>query len=97
MLRNRMAALERELYSRSPTNAPRSKKNIMPDRADSMNCSNLANGENDVENAMTKMDQLKLKPALTPSSPVASPKSPAGKTPKRLTSRQRDLGPEEHV
>ena len=99
MLRNRIAALERELYSSSPTNAPRSKKNPTPNRnpADAVNYSNLAIGENDLENTTAKMDQLKLRPVVPPSSPVATPKSLAGKKPKRLTSRQRDLGPEECI
>ena len=90
-LRKRIASLEQELFSRSPTKKAKSKKATLPGRYDSLGYS-FASGESDVENTIGTLDGLKVDENLKPS-PAATPKG-LGKKQRKLTTRQRDLGPE---
>ena len=90
-LRKRIASLEQELFSRSPTKKAKSKKGTLPGRFDSFGYS-FASGESDVENTISKLDRLKLDQNLK-TSPATTPKG-LGKRQRKLTTRQRDLGPE---
>ncbi|KAJ5105865.1 hypothetical protein NUU61_003212 [Penicillium alfredii] len=88
-LRRRIATLEREINSRSPTRKPRP-KNLAPPRS-----SNLLGRESDIENALQRMDQLKLTDSMfSPASPVAS--SP-GKKQRKMATRKWDLAPESEI
>ncbi|KAJ5211968.1 uncharacterized protein N7498_003614 [Penicillium cinerascens] len=87
-LRRRVAALEREMSSQSPTRKPRS-KHVPPSRS-----SNLLGRESDIENALQRMNQLNLTDSMfTPSSPTASP----GKKQRKLPTRKFDLAPENEI
>ncbi|KAJ5684083.1 uncharacterized protein N7477_000428 [Penicillium maclennaniae] len=84
-LRRRLATLERELRSHSPTRKPRS-QNPAP--------SNLLGRESDIENALQRMNQLNLTDSMfTPASPSSSP----SKKPKKLPTRKFDLAPESEI
>jgi hypothetical protein len=87
-LRRRLAALEREMSSQSPTRKPRS-KHVPTSRS-----SNLLGRESDIENALRRMNQLNLADGMfTPSSPTFSP----GKKQRKLPTRKFDLGPESEI
>jgi hypothetical protein len=96
MLRNRIKALERELNTRSPTKSGKSGRNVLHDSVASLDCSDLGSAESDIENAVMKIGQLKLQAnGLTSPTQTRSPGAKyAKKPPKRMTTRQRDLGPE---
>ncbi|KAJ6115570.1 hypothetical protein N7523_005987 [Penicillium sp. IBT 18751x] len=84
-LRRRLATLERELRSHSPTRKPRS-QNPAP--------SNVLGRESDIENALQRMNQLNLTDSMfTPASPSSSP----SKKPKKLPTRKFDLAPESEI
>jgi hypothetical protein len=86
-LRRRLAAIEREMHSQSPTRKPRA-KNATPARA------NLLSRESDIENALQRMDQLKLADTMfAPPSPGASPI----KKHRKMGTRKWDLAPEEDI
>jgi hypothetical protein len=86
-LRRRLAALEREMHSQSPTRKPRA-KTATPARA------NLLSRESDIENALQRMDQLKLADTMfAPPSPGASPI----KKQKKMGTRKWDLAPEDDI
>ncbi|KAK2742365.1 hypothetical protein FQN55_007899 [Onygenales sp. PD_40] len=104
VLRMRIANLERELHSRSPTRktAAKSKKNTVQPRQDSLDYS-YASGESDVENSPMRLGEMNIgSPNRNRSSPSradggSSPsvsKKLAARKQRKLTSRQRDLGPE---
>ncbi|KAJ5736029.1 uncharacterized protein N7483_001154 [Penicillium malachiteum] len=84
-LRRRIAALEREMHSHSPTRKPRA-KNAAPSQS-----SNLLGRESDIENALQRMNQLNLTDTMF--SPAPPPSSP-GKKMRKLGTRKMDLGPE---
>jgi hypothetical protein len=99
MLRNRIKVLERELNTRSPTKSGRSGENVLHDSVASLDCSNLGSGESDIENAVMKIGQLKLQADgfTSPTQPGSLGAKAAKRLPKRMTARQRDLGPETSV
>ncbi|KAJ5577671.1 uncharacterized protein N7459_006635 [Penicillium hispanicum] len=86
-LRRRIATLEREMHSQSPTRKPRT-KNVPPTRS-----SNLLGRESDIESALQRMNQLHLTDSMF--SP-ASPTSP-GKKQRKISTRKWDLGPENEI
>lgn len=91
-LRHKIELLERELYSRSPSKSTtRSKRSAMPGRFDSLDYSFNRSGS-DIENVAGKLDRLQLQSNPTPSPSNRMARS-SGK-PRKLTSRQWDLGPE---
>ncbi|KAJ5818545.1 hypothetical protein N7474_004136 [Penicillium riverlandense] len=88
-LRRRLAALEREMSSQSPTRKPRAKN------APTTRSSNLLGRESDIENALQRLDHLKIADSMfSPSSPA--PTSP-GKKPRKMATRKWDLGPEDQL
>ncbi|EEQ84285.1 kinesin family protein [Blastomyces dermatitidis ER-3] len=96
-LRKRVASLERELHSRSPTKkATKSKKNLMPQqRQDSLDYS-YASCESDVENSLMKLQYLKLDSDVkrSPGPISVSKKLTGGRRQRMMTARQRDFAPE---
>ncbi|KAJ5514147.1 hypothetical protein N7463_003699 [Penicillium fimorum] len=85
-LRRKLAALEREMHNQSPTRKNRP-KNATPARA------NLGR-ESDIENALQRMDQLKLADTIfAPPSPGASPI----KKTRKMGTRKWDLAPEDQI
>ncbi|KAJ5266963.1 hypothetical protein N7478_009771 [Penicillium angulare] len=87
-LRCRIAALEREMNSQSPTRKPRAKN------AAASHSSNILGRESDIENALQRMNQLNLTDSMfSPPSPSASPTKSAKKT-RKLATRKMDLDPE---
>ncbi|OQE46432.1 hypothetical protein PENCOP_c001G04844 [Penicillium coprophilum] len=85
-LRRKLAALEREMHNQSPIRKHRS-KNATPARA------NLSR-ESDIENALQRMDQLKLADTMfAPPSPGASPI----KKTRKMGTRKWDLAPEDQI
>ncbi|WEW54970.1 hypothetical protein PRK78_000397 [Emydomyces testavorans] len=101
MLRSKIAALERDLLSRSPTKKPasKSKKNTLPGCFDSLDYS-FVSTESDVENhsmavANKKLEMLQLDKNLTSTPFISSSKSKTpGRKMRTLTTRQLDFGPE---
>ncbi|KAJ5625770.1 hypothetical protein N7510_002079 [Penicillium lagena] len=88
-LRRRLAALEREMNSQSPTRKPRAKN------GPTTRSSNLLGRESDIENALQRLDHLKIADGMfSPSSPA--PTSP-GKKPRKMATRKWDLGPEDQL
>ncbi|QQK41149.1 Kinesin, motor domain [Penicillium digitatum] len=86
-LRRKLAALEREMHNQSPTRKQKL-KNTTPAR------SNLLTRGSDVENALQRVDQLKLADAMfTPPSPGASPI----KRMRKMGTRKWDLAPEDQI
>ncbi|KGO55676.1 hypothetical protein PEX1_100750 [Penicillium expansum] len=86
-LRRKLAALEREMHNQSPTRKHR-QKNATPAR------SNLLGRESDIENALQRMDQLKLADTMfAPPSPGASPI----KKIRKMGTRKWDLAPEDQI
>ncbi|EDN09464.1 hypothetical protein HCAG_06631 [Histoplasma mississippiense (nom. inval.)] len=96
-LRKRIANLERELHSRSPTKkATKSKKNIMAQLGqDSPGC-DYTSCESDVENSLLKLQHLKLDSEIKRcSGSMSTPKkSPKVRRQRMMTARQRDFAPE---
>ncbi|KAL1969604.1 hypothetical protein VTN77DRAFT_8157 [Rasamsonia byssochlamydoides] len=93
MLRSKIAALERELMTRSPTKKSKSKQNLLPHNRNP----SLDGGESDVENVLQKVSHLKLADGYQSQSPsVVTPKA-QGRKVRKLTSRRRDLGPEDDL
>lgn len=84
-LRGKIAALERELLGRSPTKKPKSKNES----------SNLLGRESDIENALRRMDQLKV--ADTMFSPTPAGNAPARRKQRKMATRRWDLGPEDEI
>ncbi|KAJ6138413.1 hypothetical protein N7471_004899 [Penicillium samsonianum] len=86
-LRRKLAALEREMHNQSPTRKHRP-KNATPAR------SNHLGRESDIENALQRMDQLKLADTMfAPPSPGASPT----KKTRKMGTRKWDLAPEDQI
>lgn len=84
-LRRRIATLEREMHSHSPTRKPRA-KNATPGHT-----SNMLGRESDIENALQRMNQLNLTDTMfSPATPSSSP----GKKQRKLGTRKLDLGSE---
>lgn len=81
-LRGKISALERELFCRSPTKKANSKK----DSRDTL-CR-----ESDIENALRRMDQLKLSENMFLPAPTGN--SPTKKKPRKMGTRRWDLAPE---
>ncbi|KAJ5773954.1 hypothetical protein N7457_008850 [Penicillium paradoxum] len=87
-LRRKLAAFEREMHSQSPSKKHRP-KNPAPSR------SNHLGRESDIENALQRMDQLKLADTMfTPPSPAGT--SPTKKT-RKMGTRKWDLAPEDQI
>lgn len=86
-LRRRLAALEREMNSQSPTRKPRA-KHTSPSKP-----SNLLGRESDIEHALQRMNQLHLTDSMFI---PASPTSP-GKKPRKVSTRKWDLAPESDI
>lgn len=77
------------MNSQSPTRKPRSKN------APTTRSSNLLGRESDIENALQRLDHLKIADGMfSPSSPA--PTSP-GKKPRKMATRKWDLGPEDQL
>ncbi|KAJ5750231.1 hypothetical protein N7533_007259 [Penicillium manginii] len=86
-LRRRLATLEREMNSQSPTRQPRG-KHASPNKP-----STLLSRESDIENALQRMNQLHLTDGMfSPSSPTSP-----GKKPRKISTRKWDLAPESDV
>lgn len=87
-LRRRLAVLEREMQSQSPTRKPRA-KHVSPTKS-----SNMLGRESDIENALQRMNQLHLTDSMfAPASPTSSP----GKKPRKISTRKWDLAPEAEI
>ncbi|KAJ5155878.1 hypothetical protein N7492_008681 [Penicillium capsulatum] len=87
-LRRRLATLEREMSSQSPTRKPRA-KNTSPTKS-----SNVLGRGSDIENALQRMNQLHLTDSMfAPASPTSSP----GKKQRKISTRKWDLGPEAEI
>ncbi|KAL1990905.1 hypothetical protein VTN49DRAFT_5908 [Thermomyces lanuginosus] len=102
-LRARIAALERELNSRSPT---RKQKQILADSNNTQNAaacrSSLDKGARDTDSEIEKALQRVRNLNLSSDGPSAShvgtkPSKQQGRKVRKLTSRKRDLGPEEDL
>ncbi|KAL1857898.1 hypothetical protein Plec18170_003122 [Paecilomyces lecythidis] len=94
-LHAKIAALERELMSRSPTQSPKkskSKKNTMPS-TEHTPCHNLRSSDADIENALRRLDYLKL---ADNSSSIPATKQTAKKQ-RKMTTRKWDLAPEDEI
>ncbi|KAJ5887811.1 hypothetical protein N7495_007852 [Penicillium taxi] len=86
-LRSRLATLEREMNSQSPTRKPRS-------HAPGPRSANILGRESDVQNAIQRMNQLRLTDTMfTTSSKTPSP----DKKPRKMATRKYDLGPENEI
>ncbi|BDD62541.1 hypothetical protein MAP00_007509 [Monascus purpureus] len=85
-LRSKIAALERELMGRSPT-----KKSKIRNKSSEALCR-----ESDIENALRRMDQLKLTDN-TVFSPAPTGNSPVKRKQRKMATRRWDLGPEEEI
>lgn len=86
-LRRKLAAFEREMHNQSPTRKNR------PKNATSARSNPLGRGS-DVENALQRMDQLKL--ADTMFAPPSPGSSPIKKT-RKMGTRKWDLAPEDQI
>ncbi|XHF97865.1 hypothetical protein AWENTII_001440 [Aspergillus wentii] len=87
-LRSKIAALERELQCRSPTKKSKSKNVLEPSHN-----SNLLGRESDVENALRRMDGIKLADSMFATTPSSSP----GKKQRKMATRKWDLAPEDEI
>jgi hypothetical protein len=92
MLRSKIASLECELMSRSPTKKTRPKKNTIPIIEPSFD-GGFASGESDVENVLRKMDYKAFGDGARCTS--STPKPP--RKPRKMTARKRDFGPEDEL
>lgn len=72
---------------RSPTKKSKSRNTLEPSRS-----SNILGRESDIEMALSRMDQLKLADSIFPSQPGATAKKQ-----RKMTTRKRDLAPEEDI
>lgn len=99
-LRNKIALLERELTGRSPTKKSKSRplnseNTLMPTSPTKCKTNITIVRESDIENALRRMDQLKLVDN------IYSPATPATQTPgkkqRKIATRKWDLGPEEDI
>ncbi|KAK1140100.1 hypothetical protein N8T08_010856 [Aspergillus melleus] len=88
-LRSKIAALERELTSQSPTKKSKAKKPLESTRT------NALGRESDIDHALKRMDQLKLADSMFSPTP-ASTGSP-GKKQRKMATRRWDLAPEEEI
>ena len=91
MLHSKIKALERELLLRSPTKKTKTNKIIQA--RDSVFEGGLVSGENDIENVLRKMRYAKFEDNPLPPSPTLKSQ---GK-PRKMTTRKRDLGPEDEL
>lgn len=86
-LRRKVAAFEREMLNQSPSRKPKTKTAPAPR-------SYLQGRESDIENALQRMDQLKLTDTMfAPPSPIASPT----KKTRKMGTRKWDLAPEDAI
>lgn len=92
-LRRRLAILEREVSSHSPTRKPRAKHTpSSPSRT-----ANRLGRESDIENALQRMNQLNLTDSMfSPPSPTTKSASPSKKT-RKISTRKWDLAPENEI
>ena len=86
LLRRKLAALERDMHNQSPTRKQKPKP-ANPARAH-------LGRESDIENALQRMDQLKL--ADTMFAPPSPGTSPIKKT-RKMGTRKWDLAPEDQI
>ena len=95
VLRSKLALLEREALTQSPTRQPRT-KNLFQERDTSLG-HNFSSGESDIENSLRTMkinESNTTKPTIAPMAPT--PKT-ASKKPRKLTTRKWDLAPEDEL
>jgi hypothetical protein len=92
-LRRRLAIIEREMSSQSPTRKPRAKHvPSSPSRT-----ANRLGRESDIENALQRMNQLNLTDSMfSPPSPTPKSSSPGKKT-RKISTRKWDLAPESEI
>ncbi|PLB53200.1 kinesin family protein [Aspergillus steynii IBT 23096] len=88
-LRSKIAALERELNSQSPTKKSKAKKPLEPTRT------NALGRESDIDQALKRMDQLKLADSMF--SPAQPSTGSPGKKQRKMATRRWDLAPEEDI
>lgn len=97
-LRSRLAALERQLNRSSPTRKPKPRPAAMCNNDAGNNKSHLLSSDSsDIENMFQRVTAFKV--AETYKSPV-KPKAAlvhGARNPRRVTSRKRDLGPEDDL
>lgn len=97
-LRSRLAALERQLNSRSsPTRKPKPRPAAMSNDAGNNQSHLLSSDGSDLENMFQRVTAFKV--AETYKSPV-KPKAAlvhGARNPRRVTSRKKDLGPEDDL
>ncbi|PWY92047.1 P-loop containing nucleoside triphosphate hydrolase protein [Aspergillus heteromorphus CBS 117.55] len=94
-LRSKVASLERELNCRSPTKKSKSKTTLESSRN-----SNILGRESDIENALKRMDQLKLADTMfspAPPTTTTTTSSAPGKRQRKMATRKWDLAPEENI
>ncbi|PYI27506.1 kinesin family protein [Aspergillus indologenus CBS 114.80] len=94
-LRKKVAALERELTCRSPTKKTRAKTTTTTTTLEPSRNSNILGRESDIENALKRMDQLKLADSMF--SPATQQLSSPGKKHRKMATRKWDLAPEEDI
>lgn len=95
ILRSKLALLERDALTQSPTRQPRS-KNVFQEKNTTSLGRGFSSGESDVENALSAMkvgDDI-TKPTIAPMAPT--PKT-TSKKPRKLTTRKWDLAPEDQL
>ncbi|KAL2222521.1 kinesin-like protein [Thermoascus aurantiacus ATCC 26904] len=88
-LRRKIAALERELMSRSPTKKTQAKKSTVAGQGASLDNGPIGS-ESNIDSVLRSMDYLKL------SDNNAAPKAPLKKQ-RKMTTRKWDLGPEDEI
>ncbi|OOQ82926.1 kinesin family protein [Penicillium brasilianum] len=92
-LRRRLAILEREMSSHSPTRKPRAKQAL----PSPIRTANRLGRESEIENALQRMNQLNLTDSMfSPPSPTPKSSSPGKKT-RKISTRKWDLAPESEI
>jgi hypothetical protein len=92
-LRRRLAILEREMNSHSPTRKPRAKHAApSPNRT-----ANRLGRESDIENALQRMNQLNITDSMFSPPPPTPKSSSPGKKTRKISTRKWDLAPESDI
>lgn len=94
MLRSKLALMEQDALTQSPTRQPRT-KNVFQEKDTSLG-RNFSSGESDIENSLSNLNvnESSTKPTIAPMAPT--PKA-ASKKPRKLTTRKWDLAPEDEL
>lgn len=100
ILRSKLALMERDALTQSPTKQPRT-KNLFQAKDNSLSRNNFSTGESDIENSLgtMKINEGSIpKPTIAPMAPTTTttPKANSRK-PRKLTTRKRDLAPEDEL